>query len=171
MEIHASGINDFKTVKALNKAAVGVKNFAALGVYALVFALFTYQMLSPRYAKNAVNYILYAFCAALFVYFIVLCVNIPKRAYKRMGRNAGTVGRYTFTDDGMTVAASTDGYEGETTVSYDHILRVIDTPEYFFLFISGSNAWPVDKSTFEGGTPEQLTEKLRANVKKYKVKR
>ena len=166
MEIHAKGTLDLRTVKAMGRASLNAKPFIIIGLYAALTARLAYQVFSPRYIKEPVHYVLFGVAVALLISLIVLFLTASKRAYKSLGNNRDAVTDLVFTDDRVCASTVREGFEGRSDIAYDKLAKVIETDEFFFIFSSIRSAVPVEKATFEGGTPEQLAEKLRAAVGK-----
>lgn len=100
----------------------------------------------------------------LYLYFIV-----PKRQYKAaVAKMKDLKNTYTFTDDSITVSSNGDGYSGSSEITYEKLYRAAETNEYFFLYINKRQAFVVDKTTFVGGSADELTARLTSVFgKKY----
>ena len=99
-----------------------------------------------------------AFAGLVFVeicFFLVLFA--PQIRAKRIAKRSMTVS-YGFTEDGLTHNAK----NGEiASLSYDGILKVTESPDYYFLYIAESDALIVSKNGFTEGTAEEFTALLR----------
>lgn len=100
----------------------------------------------------------------LYTYFIV-----PRTQYKAaVAKMNDLKNTYAFTDGGIAVSSNGDGYSGSSEITYEKLCRAAETNEYFFLYINKRQAFVVDKSTFEGGTADELTARLVSALgKKY----
>ena len=175
MEIRASSKLDLRTYKALYRASGSVKNTVIISVYALLLAYFAYYMIRYdilMYKTATVNTVWFFVSLAFITAMIVIMLTAPNRSYKQLGKRRDSVTEFVFYDDVFENACNGEGYEGSVRIGYDQIEKVIETPEFFFIFGTKHSASPVDKSTIEGGTAEQLAERLRDAVgEKYSVRK
>lgn len=52
-------------------------------------------------------------------------------------------------------------YSGTTNIEYSILFKVMETSEYFFVFIQKQQVFLVDKSTVQGGTIEDVREVIK----------
>ena len=99
----------------------------------------------------------------LFMYFLMPCIQ-----YNSMSKMKDMSNDYIFRDDYFFASAGAEEYKGASTVKYTLLEKVMETGEYFFIFQNKRQVYLVDKSTLEGGTAEEIREKLQPVLgKKY----
>ena len=47
------------------------------------------------------------------------------------------------------------------TIAYSDFIQIMESDRYLFFYRTKRKIYPVDKSTFHGGTPEQLAKHLK----------
>lgn len=107
------------------------------------------------------------FCTLLY-YFID--IFMPLINYKLTKVSTGLHDILTFYDDEIKVISQSKNINTESTLGYDVLKKVYETNEFFFVYISHQQAFIVDKSTIQGGSEQQLRNRLVKAVgeKKYK---
>ena len=81
---------------------------------------------------------------------------------------ADAVQNNTKFDDVLKTFTKSQEYNGEAAIEYSLFVKVYETSKYFFLFSTHNNVYPVDKSTIEGGSAEDIRAKLSPLLgKKY----
>ena len=101
--------------------------------------------------------------------FILICSFIilfaPQIHAKRVAKQGMTVS-YGFTEDGLTHNA----INGETTsLSYDSIQKVTESPDYYFLYIAEADALIVAKDGFTEGNEADFRTLLRTVIDPQKL--
>ena len=77
---------------------------------------------------------------------------------------------YLFGDDILKVFTKSEEYNGEAEMEYSLFAKVYETSDYFFLYQANNQAFLVDKSTVEGGSVDDIRNKLSSFVKdKYYI--
>ena len=106
------------------------------------------------------------FASSVFVeicFFLVLF--LPQIRAKRIAKRGATVS-YGFTEDGLTHNA----INGETTsLSYDSIQKVTESPDYYFLYVAEADAPIVSKTGFTEGTENDFRTLLRTVIDPQKL--
>ena len=96
-------------------------------------------------------------------FFIILFA--PQIHAKRIAKRGATVS-YGFTEDGMTHNAK----NGEiASLPYDGILKVTESPDYYFLYIAESDALIVSKNGFTEGNENDFRILLRTVIEPQKL--
>ena len=96
-------------------------------------------------------------------FFLVLFA--PQIRAKRIAKRGATVS-YGFTEDGLTHNA----INGETTsLSYDSIQKVTESPDYYFLYVAEADAHIVSKSGFTEGNENDFRLLLRTVIDPKKL--
>ena len=95
-----------------------------------------------------------------FLYFI-----FPKMQYKSLSKMKNAENQYTFCDNILKTFTKSDDYTGQAEIEYSLFEKVYETSKYFFMYQTKNQVFVVDKSTIEGGTVEEIRNKLSAFVK------
>lgn len=106
------------------------------------------------------------FAGLVFVeicFFLVLFA--PQIHAKRIAKRGVTVS-YGFTEDGLTHNAKKREI---ASLSYDGILKVTESPDYYFLYIAESDALIVAKDSFTEGTENDFRTLLRTVIEPQKL--
>ena len=96
-------------------------------------------------------------------FFIVLFA--PQIHAKRIAKQGVTVS-YGFTEGGLTHNAKNREI---ASLSYDGILKVTESPDYYFLYIAESDALIVAKDSFTEGTENDFRTLLRTVIEPQKL--
>ncbi len=80
--------------------------------------------------------------------------------YKRSGAYRDTVNEFVFTDDALTARTNAEGMNESASVAYSSLVKLTETDDYFMIFPDNKRFLVVDKATVEGGTVDELREKL-----------
>ena len=174
MMINAETKYDFKTVKAFtylstfrtNKPAKKVALFSLITVLLLIILWLEMRLLEPG-----------PFLVTMFVIALVLLatelflfLGLPIIRYRAMGNLMSCEQNFRFGDEVFTVETNDDGYEGECTLMYKKVDKVLETPEYFYIFHSRTQQFIVTKKSMNDADVEQLRKKLVSFAKgRYKV--
>ena len=173
MEIHASGKFDYRTMKALQKVTTGTQTTVMTAVLSAC-TVFTAGLAVVRIMNGSdARYSIMGpvLVLGMLIVWIATAAYLPKKAYNQLGKRAEMITEYVFRDDDFAVDQTEPGFNGSSTVSYNQLTRVVETPEFFFLYITKTTAHPVDKATFKGGAAEQLAARLRTANVQYVVKK
>ena len=96
-------------------------------------------------------------------FFIVLFA--PQIRAKRIAKQGVTIS-YNFTEEGLTHNAK----NGEiASLSYDGILKVTESPDYYFLYIAEADALIVTKDGFTEGNEDDFRTLLRTVIDPKKL--
>ena len=95
-----------------------------------------------------------------FWYFI-----FPKIQYKSLAKMQNVENEYVFYDNALKTFTRSQEYNGEADIEYSLFVKVYETTKYLFLYQTNNQVFIVDKSTIEGGTPEDIRNKLSSYVK------
>ncbi len=90
-----------------------------------------------------------------FVYFI-----LPEIQYKSLSKMKETENNYIFSDNVLKIQTKSEVHSGEHEIEYAMIQKVYETSGYFFIYITRNQVFIVDKSTVEGGSHEDIRNKL-----------
>ena len=93
----------------------------------------------------------------LYMYFV-----IPHSRWKRVAATPKGETYLTFLDKSVHVKTFIGGERRrEGAMAYTDFFRFKETKKYFFLYVAQNQALIIDKATLDGGTPDELREKLR----------
>ena len=100
-------------------------------------------------------------CIACFMLPMVRSIDKSRanQMIKQMNGRTLTVA-YTFEDDAFWCEAPGE----KNSFSYDSIIRLVDGPEFLYLFPNAGQAYMVDKATVEGGDLDSLRAFLAERV-------
>ena len=73
--------------------------------------------------------------------------------------------QYIFCDNVLKTFTKSKEYNGEAEIEYSLFVKVYETSKYFFMFQTKNQVLLVDKNTIEGGTVEDIRNKLTTYVK------
>ncbi|MBO7376572.1 MAG: YcxB family protein [Clostridia bacterium] len=174
MEVRASSKFDKRSLNAFYYAALYKKTKPLTGLVlrlALVSVgavMWTVARLLSGSLTTLLFCVFYALALALFV-FLYNHFALPAIRLKRYSKLIGAENRYVFRDDAMTVSTVSPGLSGESSIDYGNFVRVIETSEFFFIFLPNRQGFIVDKSTVEGGSFLDIREALASRLpeKKY----
>ncbi len=100
------------------------------------------------------------FMLMCFWYFI-----IPKIQYKALAKMKDAENVYIFCDNVLKTFTKSQEYNGEAEIEYSLFVKVYETSRRLFLHQTNNQVFIVDKNTIEGGTVEEIRNKLSAFVK------
>ena len=135
--------------------AVGILNTVSLIRYGLHLLM---GNRTPLYCLVFASLVFVEIC-----FFIVLFA--PQIRAKRIAKQGVTVS-YNFTEEGLTHNAK----NGEiASLSYDGILKVTESPDYYFLYIAEADALIVAKDGFTEGNEDDFRTLLRTVIDPKKL--
>ena len=135
--------------------AVGILNTVSLIRYGLHLLM---GNRTPLYCLVFASLVFVEIC-----FFIVLFA--PQIRAKRIAKQGVTVS-YSFTEEGLTHNAK----NGEiASLSYDGILKVTESPDYYFLYIAEADALIVAKNGFTEGNEDDFRTTLHAVIDPKKL--
>ena len=103
----------------------------------------------------AVCVVLHSACL-LFGYFI-----LPKRRFRKLNVMQNGYNRYVFSDDCIQVHSFGNNYTSQQEIKFGLVTSIAETDRYLIVFCHSMRlALPVDKSTMEGASAEQLVKIL-----------
>lgn len=100
---------------------------------------------------------------AFFVYLRILILINNKRALKK-ARSMNTVCIFTFTEENIHVDADSSLAHESSDVKYTGIVKVHETPDDIYLFLTNNHAYILDKSDVLSGSVDLLRPLLRRTV-------
>lgn len=168
MEIRAKSKFDFETSKALAHLSFYKKNNPKTTMITRVLLnVFFFVIVGIQYIVLDFSKVMLvlAFCFIFialidaFGYFI-----LPKIQHKSLSKMQDTENEYIFYDNYIKEFSKSREYTAEADIEYSLFVKVYETSKYFFLFQTQNQAYIIDKSTIEGGTAEDIKNKLLSFV-------
>jgi ABC-type bacteriocin/lantibiotic exporter with double-glycine peptidase domain len=173
MEIKAKCKFDFESIRALThlsvfKKANPKKRFLTGSIISGILAvIILFEMIIFSDAM-----LIELLCVAIILFLLecYLYVLLPKIRYKALAKMKETENEYIFCDNVLKTFTKSKEYNGEAEIEYSLFVRVYETTKYLFLYQTNNHVFIVDKTTIEGGTVEDIRNKLSVYVEdKYIV--
>lgn len=171
MEIKASCTYDFKAVKALVHSGIYKKsNPKTRFILTVVFLLITvvlsilnliFSETTEDNTGNTTIWIIMVVAAIFTILSFYMYFILPKIQYKSLHKLGNLENIYTFNENGFTCVSSNSDYNGSSTIKYSVIFKIVETSKYMFIYRDKAQAFVIDKSTFESGTPEDIRRLLK----------
>ncbi len=169
MEIRAKCKLDFDSTKALThlsfykktnpKKAVRLREiFCFILLFVIIAELIVFGFDSAL--SNLIYVDLFMIALNLYMYFV-----IPKSRYRALEKMKDIENNYLFKDNVLKVSSKSEEYSGEAEIEYSLFIKVYETSAYFFLFQTNNQAFIIDKLTIEGGSADDIRNKLTSFVK------
>ncbi len=168
MEIRAKCKYDFDSVKALTHLAMFKKANPKkrmmfwIVAFAILFGIIILEMV-----VLGVDSILFVLLGAGIIWLMLLCFFyflVPKIQYKSLSKMKNIENEYIFCDDELKAFTLSEEYNGEVAIEYSFFVKVYETTKYLFLYQTNNQVFIVNKLTIEGGTVEEIRNKLSAFV-------
>ena len=169
MKIKASCQFDFETVKALTyltmfKKGNPKKRMVSLNVLFSVLLVIT--ILEIIMFGIDMSLILVAIASVIVISWnAYMWFCYPKVRYNALAKMKQIQNEYNFTDEKIFVNTTGAEYNGEAEIEYSLFVKVYETTKYLLLYQTNNQVFIVDKSTIEGGTIEEIRNKLSSFVK------
>ena len=173
MEIRAKCKFDFDSVRALTHLSLfrsndPKKRFLTWSIISAILAFVI--LIEFLIFSDGVFLVLLCATIALFLLECYLYFLMPKFSYKSLVKLKDAENEYVFCEDLLKVFTKSQEYNGKAEIEYSLFVKVYETSKYFFIFQTNKQAFIIDKSTINGGTPEEIRTKLSAKVKgKYNI--
>lgn len=168
MEIRAKCKYDYDSVKALThlslfKKANPKKRFLTWSIISailVVIIIFEMIVFSDAMLVELLCVVIILFLLECYLYFL-----LPKIRYKALAKMKEVENEYIFFDNVLKTFTKSQEYNGEAEIEYTLFARVYETTKHLFLYQTNNQVFIVDKSTIDGGTIEDVRNKLTAFVK------
>lgn len=171
MEIKAKCKYDYETCKVVSYIAGYKKNnpkkviSLRITIY-LVLAVLNIAVV--YYYNDSVGYGLVLMCALLSLLELFMYFIMPKIQYNSMSKMKDIGNDYIFREDDFSAVTVSENFSGQDVMKYTLLEKVLETEKYFFIYINKRQIFVVEKATIEGGTAEDIREKLSPVLgKKY----
>lgn len=168
MEIKAKCKFDLDSIKALThvstyKKSNPKKTVLARAIFCSVLLLAATVQLA-LFGFRSILILLIALDLLIVAIDAFMYWGLPRIQYKAFVKLKDAENDYIFTNDVLKVTTKGEIYSGEAEIGYSLFTRVYETSKYFFLFQANNQAFLIDKSTIEGGSAEDIREKLSSYV-------
>lgn len=171
MEIKAKCKYDYETCKAVSRIdAYRKSNPKKVVIFRTVLCvvLLLLNFVVVNFCEMPIGYGVMVAVVIVLVIDMFMYFAMPKIQYNSMSKMKNVENNYVFYDDEFTATSVSEHLSAKDVLKYSIIVKVYETEKYFFIYISKRQLFTVDKSTLEGGTAEDLREKLSSVLgKKY----
>ena len=169
MEIKAKCKYDFDSVKALSRLTMFKKEnpIKRMKLWSVAFAILS-GIIILEMVVFGVDSILFVLLGVEIIWLMALCFwyfFIPKIQYKSLSKMKDIENEYIFCDDKLKAFTKSQEYNGEAEIEYSLFVKVYETSKHLFLYQTNNQVFIVDKATIEGGTAEEIRNKLSIFVK------
>ena len=169
MEIRAKCKFDFESIRALTHLSMfkkaNPKNRMIFwsAAFAILFIIIILVIIAFGFDTTLAVLLGVEIFGLLLIYFWYFI--IPKIQYKSLAKMQNVENQYIFCDDVLKTFTKSQEYNGEAEIEYSLFVKLYETSKYLFLYQTNNQVFIVDKSTIEGGTVEEIRNKLSAFVK------
>lgn len=169
MEIRAKCKFDFDSIKSLTHLSSYKKSNPKKTVRSR--AILCFVLLLVIVAELIVFEFDFVPIILIVVDLLVIAVNtfmyfgLPRIQYKALAKMKDAENDYLFCDDVLKAFTKSEEYNGEAEMEYSLFVKVYETSKYFFLYQTNNQVFLVDKSTIEGGSVDDIRNKLSSFVK------
>ena len=165
MEIKAKCKFDFDSIRALThlslfKKANPKKRLLTWSIISAILAVVI--ILEMIVFSDAMLIELLCVAGVLFLLECYLYFLLPKIRYKALAKMKDAENEYIFCDNVLKTFTKSQEYNGEAQIEYSLFVKVYETSRYLFLYQTNNQVFIVDKNTIEGGTVEEIRNKLSA---------
>ena len=173
MEIKAKCKCDFESIRALThlslfKKANPKKRFLTWSIISGILAVII--ILEMIIFSDAMLVELLCVAGILFLLECYLYFLLPKIRYKALAKMKDAENEYIFCDNVLKTFTKSQEYNGEAEIEYSLFVKVYETSRHLFLYQTNNQVFIIDKNTIEGGTAEDIRNKLSSFVKdKYVI--
>ena len=171
MEIKAKCKYDYETCKAISRIdAYRKSNPKKVVAFRMILCivLMISNFLVADFCEIPIGYTVSLMVVVVLIIDMFMYFVMPKIQYNSMSKMKNIGNDYIFRDEEFTVSSDSEEFSGRNVTKYTILVKVYETEKYFFIYISKRQLYVVDKATIEGGTAEDLREKLSSVLgKKY----
>ena len=168
MEIRAKCKFDFESIRALIhlslfKKANPKKRFLTWSIILAILAVIIILEMIIFSDAMLIEWL----CVAI-IFFLLACYLfflLPKIRYKALAKMKDAENEYIFCDNVLKTFTKSTEYHGEAEIEYSLFVKVYETSRHLFLYQTNNQVFIVDKNTIEGGTAEDIRNKLSFYVK------
>ena len=88
----------------------------------------------------------------------------PAFLFNQSKKLLGTVNTFAFQEDGFWMSSESPLFKGDSTWQYSALHKVYETQRYLYLFITGAQAYILQKNGITGGSAEELRERIAGRL-------
>jgi len=89
---------------------------------------------------------------------------LPKIRYNSLKMMKDIVNEYFFQEEILHITSNNEEYSAQCDIKYSLITKIYETKRYFIIYHNHTQAYIVDKSTFEDGATEDIRQILPAKI-------
>ena len=162
MNIQAHCRLDQQSVKALTHVSMYKKHRPAmrLTIRLVLVGVFILMSVVGFILQADTAFMLLLATLSLLLAICVVHFQFPRAQYKALANMRDARIFYVFEDDVLKISTEAENYHGNSEVRYSLLTKVYETDAHFFLFETANQVLIVDKASIEGGTAEELRNKL-----------
>ncbi len=169
MEIRAKCKFNFESVRALThismyKKSNPKKRMLFLNIWIIV-VLFIIILEIIIFGMDLPLVLFVIGSAVLLLWNAYMWFIFPKVRYNALAKLKDVENEYIFYDNILKISSQNQGYNAEEEIEYSLLVKVYETTQHLFLYRTNDQVFIIDKSTIEGGTVEEIRNKLSAFVK------
>ena len=141
-----------------------------LATFPLVTVLSIFiAVLSFVWINNNILTTTFIFVSLIYILIFLLTCFMPRYYVKRSPILFDSSIKFIFGDECFTATQTGGGSNGTNETKYSVLLRVYETEDSFYLYLTPAQAYLLSKDDFVTGTPLELRELLQRNLegKKY----
>ncbi len=168
MEIHATTVYDEKTMKdfigfSLFKGRnYQLRRRVAFWIWPVLMLLLLGLIvleLAMRLNADTLDTLIFAFFLCVLTW-AGLFYLLPAFLFRQSKKLLGTVNTFVFQEDGFLMSSESPLFKGDSTWQYSALHKVYETQNYLYLFITGAQAYILQKSGITGGTAEEIRSRM-----------
>ena len=175
MEIRASSVYDWQTVKEFNKFHNSKKNkFKRVSkvlfpISAVLIAICFISAILLDFIDKQLIIIMAIYVA--IAGFVIFAENIlPKILFNKNAMVKNTVNTFVFGEEEFSHKSENAVYNDNATIKYSGLHNAYETESFIYLYITARQAFIVDKTKIEDGKEIELTKLLINKLgEKYKM--
>ena len=167
MEIYASCIFDFNSIRALSYVAMFKKMnpklvFHITNILSVLMIVLSVLMIN-LYGSSENNRLL-GLSIAILILNLFMYLAFPRIQYSALKKFKNTKQEYLFCDEHIKISTQNESYSGAVELKYNLIHKVMESSEYLFIFQTKNQAYVVDKSSVANGAIDSIRQKLLESV-------
>lgn len=154
MEVHARCTIDERSIRAMQGVVMlrgrepqrYIRRHTVFLSVCAVLMLLCALILYEKRVMFVFALVMAALCPLTILFNYYVYYISPRRMYRKM-KLADAENRYVFGETEVVISScGREGYHANETFPYTLLHKVMETSEYFFLFIDKTRAYPIDKS-------------------------
>lgn len=148
--------------------------YLIIGIILFIAARYLATLFDDPFLPLGLPYFIIIVFAIIVIFCLVkACRTTPEKMLKAINstyKDSST--SYTFSENVFTAITSDGETRGESAIEYSKIPKALEGKEYFYIFANENSAYIIRKSAFAEGTPEELRNILKTELKdKFIIKK